>query len=633
MKKCALLLVLVWTGAGWGRADFDLTRVPTVQDLEAMRDMGWSEAAASLEPKLAAAWQPAHFASAGSTGNTLFRQWQLIYQWMRLLGTPESDALRDFLGRRMLENPEMENAMLVIPPGLPRPTDPTGRPWPAAGGRIDPARVPADVLQALLPDDYTLRDGLVAGRAKDDFLLRVASDADFLREFFRQLSPDDFAPMVLARLEQLYRAHPSQWPAYRSLMLAYALVYDQREPAFWPHAQVPREAVPAMEESLADRFDFYVQLNNAGRLDYDLRRMSAAELKFIIDAPIPRSELEWAARNVRLGRSQFDRAFSVVNYDRRRAERGIFHWPHGRYLLGNIELWGGICTDQAYFATIAGKARGIPTLYFAGQGTDGGHAWFGYLRGPDRWELDAGRYVNQNYTVGQALDPQTWLPITDHELLYFSGRTARQPKLDAALGDLVMAEVFARRGDEEQRLAAADSALHQAPELVAAWEIKEEVLEELGDSESLRTHYAKAADHFRRQNDLRVRYQARLADLASGGGEEAVARRLRDRMIRDNRRERADLSSSAAAAALVRLVDEGDFDRAMREYRTMTRQIGRQGGGNYFYEVVRPFVRQLRAVGRDREAGRALQLARREMGFASDSILEREFQRLEEPSQ
>jgi tetratricopeptide (TPR) repeat protein len=343
--------------------------------------------------------------------------------------------------------------------------------------------------------------------------------------------------------------------------------------------------------------------------------------------------LEWAARNVRLGRSQFDRAFSVVNYDRRRAERGIFHWPHGRYLLGNIELWGGICTDQAYFATIAGKARGIPTLYFAGQGTDGGHAWFGYLRGPDRWELDAGRYVNQNYTVGQALDPQTWLPITDHELLYFSGRTARQPKLDAALGDLVMAEVFARRGDEEQRLAAADSALHQAPELVAAWEIKEEVLEELGDSESLRTHYAKAADHFRRQNDLRVRYQARLADLASGGGEEAVARRLRDRMIRDNRRERADLSSSAAAAALVRLVDEGDFDRAMREYRTMTRQIGRQGGGNYFYEVVRPFVRQLRAVGRDREAGRALQLARREMGFASDSILEREFQRLEEASQ
>lgn len=625
----ALYLAFALVLGGGVQAGFDISRVPTVQDLEAMRAMGWDRAAAVLEPELAEAWRPAHFAQAGSTGNTLFRHWQLLHQWMHLLGTPEPEAVRAFLGRRIFEDPEQGNALLVTPPGLPRPVDATGRSLPSAADRIDPARVPPEILQALLPDDYTTQNGPVALRANPDFLMRLAGDGEFLREFFRQLSPDDFPPVALTRLEQLYNAFPNKWPEYRSLMLAFALVFDQREPAFWPHRQVPRNAVVGMDETMIERFGYYVQMNDAGRLDFDLRRLSAAELKFVVDAFVPRSELEWAARNVKTRRNQFEKVFSSVRYDRHRAERGIFDWQEGRYLLPNIELAGGICTDQAHFASIAGKARGIPTLYFAGQGTDGGHAWFGFLRNYDRWELDAGRYVNQNYTVGEALDPQTWLPISDHELLYLSGRTARQPKLDAALGDLAMAAIFARRGDEEKRVAAVDSALHNAPELVAAWEAKEEALEEAGDHEGLRAHYARAIEHFRRENDLRVRFQARLAELESAGGDEKIARRLRERMIRDNRRQRADLSATAGADSLERLVAEGDFERAMREYRSLTRQIGRQGGGNYFFDVVRPFVRQLRDAGRMRDADRALQLARREMGFAPNSILDREFRKLE----
>jgi hypothetical protein len=123
-------------------------------------------------------------------------------------------------------------------------------------------------------------------------------------------------------------------------------------------------------------------------------------------------------------------------------------WTQGTYLLANIEVAGGICTDQSYFACIAGKAKGIPTLYFAGQGQDGGHAWFGYLRGNGKWELDAGRFFNQRYTVGQALDPQTWLPVTDHELLYLSGRAVRSPGNDAALGELAMVAIHRQCGEE-----------------------------------------------------------------------------------------------------------------------------------------------------------------------------------------
>ena len=611
------------------RADFDLSRMPTVQDVQAIRTMGWAAAADALEPKLAAAWKPSHFAQAGSTGNSLFRQWQLIYQWCRLLGTPEPEVLRAFLGRRVVEDPQDPGKLLVLPPGAPLPTDATGRLLPSVADKLEGARVPAQILQALVPDDYTPQDGPVALRAREEFLARLLAEPEFLREFFRQLTPDDFVPVALTRLEQLYAAHPHKWPEYRSLLLAYALVYDQRPPSFWPHHQVPTAQVPAMEESLAERAGWYMQRNDARKLDYDLRRLSAEELKFVIDAPVPRSELEWAAKNVRTGRSQFDRVFSAVNYDHSRAKKGVFVWPHGRYLLGNIELWGGICTDQAYFASLAGKARGIPTIYFAGQGTDGGHAWFGYLRGPDKWELDAGRFLNQNYTVGQALDPQTWLPITDHELVYFSGRAARQPKVDAALGDLAMAEMFARRGDLEQAQAAAASAVHQAPQMVAAWDAQEQALTVQGDAAGLRGFYGKAIENFRRENDLKVRYQARLAELERDGGDMRVAARLQERMIADNRRERADLSTAAGAEVLGRLVEAGDYDKAMREYRSLTRKLAGPGGGNFFYDVVRPFVRQLRAAGRDKDAEKALQQARREMGFEGGSILDREFRELE----
>lgn len=590
--------------------------------------MGWAAAADALEDRLAAEWKPSHSSQAGSSGNSTFRQWQRLAQWCRLLGTPEPVALRAWLGRRVLRNPEQDNALLVVPPGMPLPADSEGRPLPMAEEELRGTHVPPAILQALLPSDYTPQDGPVAARATEEFLAALAADQDFLREFFRELRPDDFTPVVVTRLEALHRAYPGAWPSYRSLMLAFAVVHDQREPAFWPHHQVPPQDVPRTGESLADRFDYFYRANEARKLEHDLRRLSAAELKFLVDAPVPRSEFEWAAKNVKLRRGRFDRVLDLVRYDQPRADRGDFHWSHGDYLLVNIESKGGICTDQAYFACIAGKAKGIPTLFFAGQGQDGGHAWFGFLRDNNKWELDAGRFFNQRFTVGQALDPQTWLPVTDHELLYLSGRALRSPGRDAALGDLAMADIYSRRGDLESAAAAADSARHHSPEYVAAWEAKEEVLLATGDAAALRTHYAEAIDRFRREEDLRVRYQARLAGLERAGGDGRVAEQLEARMIRENRRARTDLSAAAGAELLSRLVEEGDFEEAMREYRSLTAKLGPRGGGNFFYGVVKPFVLQLQAGGREREAERAFELAGRVMKFEPGSLLAREYDAL-----
>lgn len=628
----AFITLLLLSQASWA---FDLSREPVPQDLEKIRDEGWSASADKIENGLVAVWKPANFAQVGSTQTAPFRHWQLLAQWCRLLGAPESEVLNAYLGRRVLLDPDKERSLLVIPPGMGLPADRTGRPLPTASESLRGANVPPDILQAFFPDDYTPQANEVARRAHQDFLLKLAADPAFLAEFFRNLSPDDFAPVALTRLEQLYTAYPGKWPQYRSLMLAFALVYDQRPPAFWPHHQVDPALVLAMDESLADRFAYYVRANDAGRLEHDLRRLSVPELKHVVDAPIPRGELEWAAKNVRARRNQFDRAFTAVDYDERRAQRGIFDWPKdkGRYTMANIELWGGICVDQAYFASIAGKAKGIPTLFFSGQGSDGGHAWFGFLRGSDgKWELDAGRYVNQNYAIGRALDPQTWLPISDHELLFLSGKAMRSPNHDAAMGDLAMAELFARTGDMTRRLEATQSALHNAPALPAAWDARERALEGANDSQGLRELYAAGIAKFQGTEDLKVRYQARLADFERSLGDVKLAGELEQQMVTQNRRERSDLSAAAGAEALARMTEAGDYRGALREFNSLSRKLARQGGGNFFYEIVRPLVEDLRAAGREEDAQEVIRTARKRMSFEPDGILSREFDQLESTS-
>jgi hypothetical protein len=630
VRQIAFVLLLALSSA----QAFEISRIPTPQDVERIRQIGWAAAADELEAGLAAAYQPSNFAQVGSTQSDIFRRWQLLAQWCRLLGTPEPEVLRTYLGRRVLEDPERERSLLVIPPGVPLPSDRSGRPLPTAADKLEGARLPANILQALLPDDYTPQEGEVALRARADLLFQLAGDTEFLREFFKNLTPDDFPPVVLTRLEQLRTAHPGRWPQYRSLMLAFALVYDQRQPEKWPHHQVDSSLVLPMDESLPDRFAYYARANDAGKLEHDLRRLSVAELKFVVDAPVPRSELDWAAKNVRLRRSQFDRAFSLVDYDERRAQRGIYQWPreNGRYVLANLELWGGICVDQAYFASLAGKAKGIPTLFFAGQGSDGGHAWFGYLRSPDgKWELDAGRYLNQNYAAGRALDPQTWLPISDHELLYLSGKALRSPHHDAALGDLAMAELFARQGLTGRRLEATQSALHNAPTFADAWDAREQALETAGDRPALRGLYVAAIEKFKYIDDLKVRYQARLADFEMHSGDTRSAAKLEEQMVSQNRRERSDLSTAAGAETLARLTEAGDYREALREFNSLARKLARRGGGNFFYGIVRPLVEELRAAGREDDAREVLKEARKRMSPETGSILDREFAKLSSP--
>src|SRR5688572_5120302 len=117
----------------------------------------------------------------------------------------------------------------------------------------------------------------------------------------------------------------------------------------------------------------------------------------------------------------------MIRYRNDRVTSNTYAWTEQTYTLAEIMATGGICSDQAYFATQVGKARGVPTLLIYGAGNDGRHAWFGFLDEGGKWQLDAGRYAEQRFVTGFALDPQTWAQFSDHELQFLSERFRALP--------------------------------------------------------------------------------------------------------------------------------------------------------------------------------------------------------------
>jgi hypothetical protein len=202
----------------------------------------------------------------------------------------------------------------------------------------------------------------------------LLSDPSISRMFFSTLSEQDSVPRVLDNLDSIRMAHPQKWKDYGSIALAIAVVNDVPVPQGWPHHQVAPQLVPASILPVDQQFSRWVTANEARQLLLDPRKLSPSQLKFVVDAFITDDELLWARKNVRLTRSTFEKAYFQINYSHERLQAQQYDWTGGPYTLSAIRKQGGICVDQAYYASMAGKALGLPTLFFTGQGSDGGHA-------------------------------------------------------------------------------------------------------------------------------------------------------------------------------------------------------------------------------------------------------------------
>jgi tetratricopeptide (TPR) repeat protein len=611
--------------------NFDLRYPPTPAQREAVVAMGWSAARDLLGPALKEAYRPGMGGVSGSTGMTAYRQWLTLWKWADLLARSEEDEAAAFLRRFIYEQPGADKPVL-IPPGVAPEPDMTPVDEAFARGVLSDPRSRAEVFGKLIPPEIPDPSGEpVAARLDPGLLDSWVADPAFSEMVLATVSSDDYLPGVLWNLQEIARAHPEKFKRHAALALAIAVVYDMRPPAFWPHRQVDPALVPVAAVSPSALFAEWVAANESKSLLTDLATLSPGRLKFVIDAPLSASEYTWARKNLRFPRSNFDRAFSAVPYSTARLKAGAYSWTDPEYTLENILTRGGICVDQAYFAMVAGKARGLPTLFFTGQGSDGGHAWFGYLKAGDRWEMDAGRYENQNYAVGEALDPQSWLPISDHDLKGLAEGFREKAAFAASRDDLVLASLFEELGDSTLAAKALESAIAVCPQNPDAWLERGRFLERSGaPPDARKAHHEAALKQFANRRDLRVRHQLALAGIARELGDTETADALERRIVSQNRRLRADLSVNAAARRLDSLVQDDNLDGAFTEYRSMLRSLRKTGGGSFFYDIVVPFAEILDDAGDQKRALEAVAMARKELRPERDSILDKEFNKLED---
>ena len=267
-------------------------------------------------------------------------------------------------------------------------------------------------------------------------VLRLAkSHPQLIQTTIFAMSPaDDNPERVFAILADLARQFPGEIDRYPNLAAAIALVHDHVD---------ARQGSPRTPEP-AELFAFFTR--NDQRLILSPRALPPELLVFVVDIDAPTGEMEWALNRYRNQRNIGVRFFDVP-YDYaffyQGEEKEIIR--HG-YTLPNLIRFGGVCSDQAYFATSVSKSQGAPSAVVAGAGAAVSHAWVGFLeqRGKEmQWNLDSGRYDQYRGVRGHTTDPQTHRKLFEGELRLLAelANTSDDDRLDAiAIADIAAFE-------------------------------------------------------------------------------------------------------------------------------------------------------------------------------------------------
>jgi hypothetical protein len=429
-----------------------------------------------------------------------------------------------------------------------------------------------------MASSYEYKPGSLSAGLSRELELVLLGNAALSEEFFQLLSPLDNAAEVLGILRSIHQTEPALFTAYPSLALAIAVVYDVPPPPNWPHGQVSVRSLPRALPLPEQVFGYLARLDRANGTAHKLNRLPADELKFLVDIVAPFEQLDWARRSVPSGLADLGKAYEMVRYRKDRLTGGQFSWPGGAYTLPAILQLGGICVDQAYFASTVGKAKGIPTLMFRGAGLDGRHAWFGYLDSGQHWQLDCGRFAEQKFVTGLAFDPQTWSDINDHELGFITERFRSLPTYKLSVMHAEFAADYLREKRVDLALKAARESVNRDRRNLEGWDIllEAQAAKAPGDLRAREAILREAVLAFQKYPDLEISFSRRLIEVLRQRGETSLANVEEQRLGRKYQADRQDLSIGQAASALQRSMQGDDL---ATQIKTFNRTLDTQGRG------------------------------------------------------
>ena len=573
LKRFALLAFLLLPGRlAWAEDAVvippeEYARAPSPARIAALVDRAATQGWGGAVPGLRAAALSSYEANTGYAP-----AWYYLYRWADLLATPYNKSIKQ---------------------------------WVQAVEK-------AGVAHTNMARSYEYRPGSLSAQMSRELQLAVLGNAAFSQEFFTLLSPVDSPPEMLAILQKIHQAEPALFGDYQSLALAIAVVYDVPPTPNWPHGQVNPVVLPRKLPPPEQVFAYFAKLDRTNGTMQHLRRLPASELKFLVDVVVPFSELDWARLNVPPGLADFGKAYDMIKYRKDRMEQGKFQWTGPDYQLASILQQGGICVDQAYFASTAGKAKGIPTMMFRGAGLDGRHAWFGYLDANQRWQLDCGRYAEQKFISGVAYDPQTWGDINDHELLFITERFRALPTYQLSVMHTAFATEYLRSGQPKPALKAAREAVNRDRRNLDAWNTLLAAQTAVDNDPRAREGILREAVlAFHKYPDLEINFSRQLAEVLRARGETSLAAFEEQRLGQKYQADREDLSIQQAAQMLERSMKQDDVATQIRNYNKVLDASGHGAGIDFYDRVVVLFIKHLADAGQVPAALTCLDRARR----------------------
>lgn len=346
-------------------------------------------------------------------------------------------------------------------------------------------------------------------------------------------------PRAAEIIEELYQHAPDSRDEYFELILAFAVVWDTPRPRL--HHQTGGHEL-SYEPNLPERYDYFSKLYTTGNSKIPYERLAWWTLTFVVDTPVPISELKWARKNVRGSLYSWGDKFSDIEYAQDRLDAGLHDWANGPYTLAAIEDRGGICVDQAYYGAMTARALGIPAVQFSGRGKRGYHAWFGYMTNEQNWELEAGRYEYDEYTVGRTRAPRTNAKMTDHEAAFACDPVFQSREYYEACRYSRIAEICNKFQLDKSLPVFIEKTLRRVELDLKAWELKEAYIRRTGDDDDLLRMFDRRLETFRRYHDHLCDVMLRKAEVLQESGREKEAQELLANAQRRFARQRFDLA-------------------------------------------------------------------------------------------
>jgi hypothetical protein len=276
-----------------------------------------------------------------------------------------------------------------------------------------------------------------AGRDGGPLVAWMLDREQAMEECLLTVRPEDDLPRVFDLLFNAWYGDLGIGEKYFNLALACAVVFDRDMRVQHPPASAGYGASMTIDPH--ERFLWYVDQNERNRLAAPIDRMTAADLVWVVCAPVTTEELDWAVSNLRVRWSRWGETYGMIEYLMERAVNGLN--PYAEYTFAEIRRHGGICGDQSYFCANTARANGIPAIILTGETDLGGHAWVALKHKRDEWSTLIGRIGG--VANGEGHNPQTRGTTSEQEIWNWNERVHQNPRSRSALWrTLWLADLF-----------------------------------------------------------------------------------------------------------------------------------------------------------------------------------------------